>query len=349
MLLSKIYKFLKSKKLFIDLGVFLSITIITASGVFYFHSSEEEILTSAIPIRDLALRSAPNSTTAIVSNVETGTPIVVLARNKQANWILIQKISEPDQTGWLPVDGIDPLPPIDILPIATVVPGINKINAVPTTARLPEQTIQTNNDLPDLSIEDVFVKNNKLVIVLSNVGEIDVKGRIHTSIDGSPPTPVDIKIGEPLRPSEKIEVTLENEYVQRRGSVHITAYTDPPIYERNIGNNEVKIVVSPDLPNDLELSDVSIIKSQNIIRVLITNKSPIPITGSATISVRSTLDDAKELDTIQPYFSLRPGESVPFDINSRKNIDTDKIEILMSTSAINDSNLENNISPRVRN
>jgi len=349
MLLSKIYKILKSKKIFIDLSVFLSITIITVGAVFYFYSPEKETLTSAIPIRDLAMRSAPNPTTAIVSNVETGTPIVVLARNKQANWILIQKISDPNQTGWLPIDGVDPLPQIEILPIATVVPGINKKNVVPTAANQPNQTTQKNNDLPDLSIEDVFVKNNKLVVVLSNVGEIDVQGRIHTSIDGSPPTPVDIKTGEPLRPAEKIEVTLENEYVQRRGSVHISAYTDPPIYERNIGNNEVKIVVSPDLPNDLELSDVTIIKSQDIIRVLITNKSPIPITGSATISVRSTLDKSKELYTIQPYFSLGSEESVHFDINSRKNIDTDKLEILMSTSAINDSNLENNISPRIRN
>ena len=96
MLLSKIYKILKSKKLFIDLSVFLSITLITVGAVFYFYSPEKETLTSAIPIRDLAMRSAPNPTTAIVSNVETGTPIVVLARNKQANWILIQKISDPN-------------------------------------------------------------------------------------------------------------------------------------------------------------------------------------------------------------------------------------------------------------
>ena len=349
MLLSKIYKILKSKRFFTDLIVFLSIVIITAGIVYYSNPPEKGTLASAIPIRDLAMRSAPNSTTAIVSNVETGTPIIVLARNKQANWILIQKISEPNQQGWLPIDGVDPLPQIDILPIATVVSGINKKNPSQMATKQSEQTIQNNNDLPDLSIEDVFVKNNKLVIVLSNVGEIDVKGEIHTSIDGSKPTPVDIKIGEPLRPSEKIEFVLENEYVQRRGSVHISVYANPPIYERNIGNNEVKIIVSPDLPNDLEISEVDIIQSQNIIRVSIMNKSPIPITGSATISVRSILDKSKELYTIQPYFRLGPGESVPFDINNRNNIDSDKIEILMSTSAINDSNLENNISPRVRN
>tara|TARA_B100000700_G_scaffold122905_1_gene137633 strand:- start:29214 stop:30263 length:1050 start_codon:yes stop_codon:yes gene_type:complete len=349
MLLSKIYKVLNSKIFFTDVIIFLLVTIITAGIVYYFNAPKEETLSSAIPIRDLAIRSAPNSTTAIVSNVKTGTPIIVLARNKQSNWILIQKASEPNQQGWLPIDGVDPLPQIDTLPIATVIPGITKINSSSTITKEKEQIVQTNNELPDLSIEDVFVKNNKLVVVLSNVGEIDVIGAIHTSIDGSEPKPVDIKTGEPLRPAEKIQIVLENEYVQRRGSVHISAYTDPPIYERNIGNNEVKMIVSPDLPNDLSISDVNIIKPQNIIRVSIKNKSPIPITGSATISVRSVSDRSKELYTIQPYFSLGPEESVPFDINNKNDINFNEIEILMSTSAINDSNSDNNISPRIRN
>ena len=76
-------------------------------------ASDEPITTPtvAVSVRDLALRSAPDGATAIVSRVSTGDPVSILGRNDEGDWLLVAPDADPGVEGWIPADGIDPVPP----------------------------------------------------------------------------------------------------------------------------------------------------------------------------------------------------------------------------------------------
>ena len=119
----------------------------------------------------------------------------------------------------------------------------------PTPAR------RSRRSLPDLLVDDVYARDNRLVIVVSNVGSADIDGPIEVSVDGGPAHRIDV--GKPLRPGDTLEQALEGEYVQRRAQVSVTLRA-AAIQEENAGNNVFTGVVEPDAPNDLEILDVAV-------------------------------------------------------------------------------------------
>ncbi len=50
---------------------------------------------------------------------------------------------------------------------------------------------------------------------------------------------------------------LPNEYVQRRAVARVTVGTDPPVKEEVARQQHAEVVVTPDLPNDLEILDAT--------------------------------------------------------------------------------------------
>jgi SH3 domain-containing protein len=301
--------------------------------------------TVAVSVRDLALRSAPDGATAIVARITTGDPVSILGRNASGDWLLVAPEADPSTEGWVPADGIDPLPPLDQVPVATVVSAPGTETATATATGAPTFT----PDLPDLTIEAVFARNNRLTVVIANIGVVDATGAIFISVDGGAPIPADVKPGEPLRPDDRLEAVLDTEYVQRRATVRVTVSTNPAIDEETLENNAFETVVTPDRANDLSITIISLDGPEGSLRVTIRNESSIPITGQATVSARESSGDFTQLGTQQPFFTLAPGETLDIDfppVDPELELALDNIEVLMSTTAINDADSTNDIYPR---
>ncbi len=309
-------------------------------------ASEEPTPTVAIAVavRELALRSAPDGAAAIIARLNTGDAVEITGRDATGDWLIVHPKGNPATEGWVPIDGIDPLPPLDQLPIKTVlsVPDPDTASVTPTGA--PTFT----PDLPDLVIEAVFARDNRLTVVIANIGIVDAIGAIFVSVDGGTPIPADVKPGEPLRPNDQLEVVLETEYVQRRASVSVSVAvsTDPAIDEESLDNNTRETIVTPDRPNDLAIASVTVEGPDASLRVTIRNDSPIPITGSVTISARESSGAFTELGTLQPFFTLAPGETLDVDFPDTSEVDLDNVQVLMTTTAINDADSGNDIFPQ---
>ena len=201
-------------------------------------------------------------------------------------------------------------------------------------------------DLPDLTIEAIFARDNRLAVVITNIGVVDASGEIFLSVDGGEPIPADVKPGEPLRPDDRLEVVLDSEYVQRRATVRVAVSTDPLIEEETLENNQLETVVTPDRPNDLAIMIVSLDGPEGSLRVTVRNESPIPITGQATISARESGGEFRQLGTFQPFFTLAPGETLDVDFPDAIDVELDNVEVLMNTTAINDADATNDVYPR---
>jgi hypothetical protein len=155
-----------------------------------------------------------------------------------------------------------------------------------------------------------------------------------------------VKPGEPLRPNDQLEVVLETEYVQRRASVSVAVSTDPAIDEESLDNNTRETIVPPDRPNDLAIASVTVEDPHASLRVTIRNDSPIPITGNVTISARESSGDFTELGTLQPFFTLAPGETLDVDFPDTSEVELDNVQVLMTTTAIKDTDSGNDTFPQ---
>ena len=303
----------------------------------------------AVAVHEVALRSAPDGATAIVARLDTGEPVELLGRNPEGDWLLVHPQGDPSTEGWVPTDSVDPVPPLDQISIATTlpVPGVEaSASATPGSGSPAIPTFSP--DLPDLIVEAAFTRNNRLTVIVANVGIVDAIGDIFVSVDGGTPIPADVKPGEPLRPGDQLEITLDTEYVQRRATVRVAVSTDPQIGEESLENNEFETVVAPDRPNDLAITSVTLQGPDGSLRVTIRNGSPIPITGSATVSARESSGDFTQLGTQLPFFTLAQGETLDVDFpdTAELELELDNIEVLITTTAINDADSSNDVFPR---
>ncbi|MBT5774398.1 MAG: SH3 domain-containing protein [Dehalococcoidia bacterium] len=342
-----------SRSAFLWVGAVMLVVIVATAtaflGVVLFGNdadppaSEEPTATVAIAVavRELALRSAPDGAAAIVARLNTGDAVEITGRDATGDWLIVHPEGNPATEGWVPVDGIDPLPPLDQIPI-TIALAAPDVTASVTPTGAPTFT----PDLPDLVIEAVFARDNRLTVVIANIGIVDAIGAIFVSVDGGTPIPADVKPGEPLRPNDQLEVTLETEYVQRRASVSVAVSTDPAIDEESLENNARETVVTPDRPNDLAIASVTVEGPDASLRVTIRNNSPIPITGSVTISARESSGDFTELGTLQPFFTLAPGETFDVDFPDTSEVALENVQVLMTTTAINDTDFGNDTFPQ---
>lgn len=301
------------------------------------------------------LRSAPDPSAAITARLNAGEEIRIRGRNLNADWYFVESIAHPENQGWTEMAAVEPRPPAQSLTVFTPPTATNTQTAGtptpsgPTTA--PAQPTFTP-DLPDLRVDSVFSRDNRVTVVVSNTGVIDVTAEILVSIDGGAPQAADVKPGEPLRPDDQLEIRLDDEYVQRRAVISVAVLTDPPIEEENSANNQIETVISPDLPNDLGIALAGFTGANGALQVTLRNNSTIPITGIATLIVRERGDLRARLGTAQPRLALDPGEELIVNFADIVELTTDgieltidDIEVRLSTNAINDADRANDVFP----
>ena len=296
-------------------------------------------VTAALP-----LRSAPAGNTAIAGRLEAGDKVQLLGRNDAGDWLLVQAIAAPNARGWIEASALSPRPDP---PTVTVVdpdsPGVSTSTATATATAVTAQPTFTP-DLPDLRVDSVFSRDNRVIVVVSNIGVVDVDAEIFVSVDGGDLHAADIKPGEPLRPDEQLEIRLDNEYVQRRAVITATVTTTPEIIEQDLDNNVLETVISPDIPNDLSISGASFTGPGGALQVRIRNNSTIPITGSGTLTVRD--EERTRLGAMRPIFTLEPGAEVVTNFPEITELTIDEIDIRFSSIAVNDSDPDNDVFPR---
>jgi hypothetical protein len=336
-------------------GVMIVVIVATATAflfVLLFGGDRDEPLptsgsTIAVAVRELALRSAPDGATAIVARFDTGDTIEILGRDQTGNWLIVHPEGNSSTTGWIRADGIDPPPSLDQIPITTalIVPATTASASRPPGSDLTADPTFTP-DLPDLTIEAVFARDNRLTVVISNIGVVDANGTIFISVDGRTPITADVKPGEPLHPDDQLEIRIDTEYVQRRATVRVAVSTNPQIDEESLDNNQLETVVTPDLPNDLVLASVTLQGPDGSLLITIRNDSPIPLTGNVTISARERSSDLTQLANAHPFLALTPGESHEVNFPDVIDVELDNIEVLITTAAINDADHTNDVFPR---
>ncbi len=296
----------------------------------------------ALATRPLAIRSAPDSLTAIVGHLEPGDEVVLRGRTGAGDWLLVYAAGDPTTDGWVPADAVDHgFSPDQIVvvvapPVRRPVTDAGSVPAVPTFTP----------DLADLTIDTVLARGNRLAVIVVNRGEADFVGTILVSVDGQEPIPADGQLGERLRPDERLEIVLESEYVQRRASVRVEVSTSPPAAGEPTENNTVEAIVRPDQPNDLAIQTISHDGPNGALRITVRNNSPIPITGIVTLSARERSGARAELGTVRPLVALDPGETLEVDFPLGARVNLVNIEALMNSLAIDDADTSNNVFPR---
>lgn len=290
------------------------------------------------------LRSGPAGDTAINGNLLAGTPVRVIGRDDDGDWIFVEVAGPPTIRGWVQAASLAPPPDLAALTISTPEPPL--AGSPSATVTVPNVAPTFTPDLPDLAIQSVFSRDNRVVVVVTNVGVVDVLAEITVAIDGGSPRTGDVKPGEPLRPDDQLEIVLDDEYVQRRALIGIEVSTEPLIEETDVDNNSLETVISPDVPNDLGIESAAFDGPETALRVVISNNSTIPVTGSATLTVRENTEERTRLGVAQPLLELAPGETVSVEFPDIVDFTIDEIAIRLSSDAVNDADLTNNGFPR---
>ena len=214
----------------------------------------------------------------------------------------------------------------------------------PAAGSPPEATPTLTPDFPDLVVDDVYSRDNRLVVVVANDGSADADGPIEVSVDGGPAQRIDV--GKPLRPGDRLERTLEHEYIQRRAQVVVTVTGSAALREENAGNNVFAGVVAPDAPNDLEIAAVEYAGDDGHLVVTLRNHSPIPLRGTVTIGVRQTAPTNQPLVREERPLDIAAGGMQPFDFPDFSGVPLDFLRVILFTDAINDADISNNSFPR---
>jgi hypothetical protein len=295
---------------------------------------------------DVVLRSAPSGDTAIAARLDAGSAIVVAGRSIDGGWLFVEAFDEPTFRGWVEAGAVSPTPEFAALTI--IQPDATHTPSPSRTAVTGQPTFTP--DLSDIQIDTIFSRDNRVIVVVSNVGVVDVNADILISIDGGEPQAADVKPGEPLRPDDQLEVAFDEEYVQRRALISATVSTEPSIDELNTDNNSIETVISPDVPNDLGIAAVAFTGPEGALQVTISNNSTIPVTGSAAVSIRERKGERTRLATVRHTFSLAPDAEIVVDLPSvvgvPDELTIDDIEVHFSSDAVNDSDPTNDIFPQ---
>lgn len=296
----------------------------------------------------VALRSGPAGDTAINGNLQAGTEVRVIGRSESSDWLFVEVAGPPAVRGWVPLESLTPPPDVVALTVSTPEPALV---ASATATATPGATTASGQptftpDLPDLAIESVFSRDNRVVVVVTNVGVVDLNAEVTVSIDGGSPHTADIKPGEPILPDDQLEIALDNEYVQRRALITVTVATEPAVEEGNLENNTLETVISPDLENDLSIATVAFDGPEGALRIELQNNSSIPVTGAATITVRENSEERTRLGVAQPLFELAPGEVISIDFPEIVELTADDITVRLSSDAVNDADPTNNVFPQ---
>lgn len=277
---------------------------------------------------EVALRASPAGDAREVARAFPGTPVRLAGRLEDGSWYAVEVAGRIDALGWVPAAALSSVDPAGV-PIVTAPGAEGILTSAPT------------NDLPNLVLDALVVRNNKVSVVLLNDGPIDLDGPFNVTIGGGAPYRIDLP-GKSLRPGDRIESPLEGEYVQRRAS--IVASVSTALHEETLDDNRIETTIGPDVPNDLEVNTAT---AAPTLAVTIRNNSPIPLVGTINVTVRETRQSTRLLTRLDDApLKIEAGGTQIFRFATLTGLDLTRTLVLIDTTAINDAELANDIFPR---
>ncbi|MDP6605450.1 MAG: hypothetical protein QF664_04220 [Dehalococcoidia bacterium] len=291
---------------------------------------------------EVTLLTAPRDGAAPLATLQAGVPVAVTGRSEDGQWLAVE-ISGRNVSGWAPVSAVANIEHPETL---SVIAGADA--AVPTSPASGSDVPTQTPDFADLTVEAVFSRDNRLVVVIANLGDADVSDAVTVSVDGGEAHRVDVG-GKPLRPGDTLEAVLPELYVQRRSTVVVEVQGDEGLRESILDNNKLSTVVAPDVPNDVELEAFRLDTAARTVTITLKNNSVIPLIGGVTVAVRRTTPSSLLLVRFDHALELAKNgtQQLIHDFDDEAELPgADALQVILSTDAINDAVEGNNVLPR---
>jgi len=330
-------------------GVTAVVAVVLLTGDDDAEPTDDASVAGPVAAQRIEVRDAPEAAGSALATLAAGTPLRVEGRSVDGGWLAVTELdrerrplAEPGM-GWAPADAVAGVAD----PSALAVVDADRFRRQPLAGTPSSATPATGPtltpDLPDLRVDDVYARDNRLVVVVANVGSADADGPIEVRVDGGPAHRIDV--GKPLRPGDTLERVLDREYVQRRAEVSV-ALSAAAVGEENAGNNLFSGVVEPDSPNDLEILEVAIDPDGDHLVVTVRNNSLIPLAGQVTIGVRQTTPTNQLLLREELPLDVAAGGTQRYELTALSGVGLDFLRIILSSDAISDADSANNTFPR---
>ena len=297
--------------------------------------SPTTVLAGVAITRPIEVRSGPRADFAIVTRLAVTDSINILGRSEDGDWLVVSPDGRPSLTGWIPLDAVSGVQvaslPVIAPPGATPVPG--------------DATLSP--DLPDLVVTRAFGRDNLLWVEVTNQGLVPASGEFLVSINGEPPVALDVKPGEPLHPGQTLTAAVPGVFLQLRHNMSVRLVPIEGVEEEDTENNTWTGIASPDLPNDLEIFSAVVGEEPGgHLVVTLRNNSPIPITGTYTVSVRETGEGNALLGRQRATERIEVGALLEIPFPEITEVDFTTVSVILSTDSIDDSSIANNTYPR---
>lgn len=295
---------------------------------------------------DTQLREAPRQDAPIVTSLAADTPVELLAVSDDGYWLSVVPQRQRTPRGWVPLISVRNTGDLAMLPrtVTSAMTATASPVAPSATAMTPAVSPVATSLQADVRIEQLDSRGNRLHLVVRNMGAVAAPQLLQVTVDDRAAREVDL--GRELPPGETAEFVLETEYVQRRASVTVTVHV---VGDQDAGASTgatATAVVEPDEPNDLELLAPSADAGDGHLIVSMRNNSPIPLVGTATVSVREPPPSNRLVARLDAPFDVEPKVSFDVDFVEIREPDPAAFYIVLSTDALTDADLGNNTYPR---
>lgn len=197
---------------------------------------------------------------------------------------------------------------------------------------------------PDLVLHAVTVRQDRLVILMANVGATEFGSPIMVTVSDG--TPRQIDLGSPLRPGEALEAVLNTEYVQRRARVVVVVATAAEVDGAKLDNNRLEVVVGPDQQLDLALESAALDPVDGHLVVTVGSRGPVPLVGVVTIIAREPAPSHALLGASDQPLDIAARGTQVFDLRAVIRPNLARVIVSISTDAIADADATNDFLPR---
>lgn len=201
-------------------------------------------------------------------------------------------------------------------------------------------TAPTMQSAPEVSaayrIESVSAAENQLFVSIANESGRPLRGDLAISVDGGRPTLVH---GAALPLSGNARIPLDGVVVQRRSHVTFEVRSADGRSAQTLS-----ATLAPDAPNDIELASARIL--DGVLVAEVRNNSPIPLVGSVVVAAREPVFPYTMLARIEATLDVQAGGSQQIHLGHVGAIDVGRTWIGLTTDAIEDANIGNNVLGR---